>query len=33
MVDVLLKYILWYEFFNDLDDQSDFDKKLSQKSR
>ena len=28
MVDVLLKYILWYEFFNDLDDQSDFDKKI-----
>ena len=26
MIDILLKYILWYEFFNDLDVQSDFDK-------
>ena len=26
MIDILLKYILWYEFFNDLDAQSDFDK-------
>ena len=25
MIDILLKYILWYEFFNDLDAQSDFD--------
>ena len=35
MIDILLKYILpWYEFLNDLDAQSDFDKKkLSQKSR
>ena len=28
MIDVLLKYILLYEFFNDLDAQSDFDKKF-----
>ena len=27
MIDVLLKYILWYEFLSDLDAQSDFDKK------
>ena len=26
MIDILLKYILWYEFWNDLDAQSDFDK-------
>ena len=26
MIDILLKYILWYEFLNDLDAQSDFDK-------
>ena len=26
MVDILLKYILWYDFLNDLDIQSDFDK-------
>ena len=26
MIDILLKYILYYEFFNDLDAQSDFDK-------
>ena len=25
MIDILLKYILWYEFLNDLDAQSDFD--------
>ena len=31
MIDILLKYILWYEFLNDFDAQSDFDKKLSQK--
>ena len=24
MIDILLKYILWYEFLNDLDAQSDF---------
>ena len=28
MIDILLKYILWYEFSNDLDVQSDFDKKI-----
>ena len=28
MIDILLKYILWYEFSNDLDAQSDFDKKI-----
>ena len=30
MIDILLKYtkyILWYEFLNDLDAQSDFEKK------
>ena len=26
MIDILLKYILYYEFFNDLDAQSYFDK-------
>ena len=26
MFDILLKYILWYEFLNDWDAQSDFDK-------
>ena len=26
MIDLLLKYILWHEFFSDLDAQSDFDK-------
>ena len=26
MIDILLKYILWYEFSNDLDAQNDFDK-------
>ena len=31
MIDILLKYILWYEFLNNLDAQSDFEKKLSQK--
>ena len=33
MIDILLKYIPWYESLNDLDSQNDFDKKLSQKSR
>ena len=28
MIEILLKYILWYEFLNDLDAQSDFDKKI-----
>ena len=32
MIDILLKYILWYESLNDLDAQRDFDKTLSQKS-
>ena len=27
MIDILLKYILWYDCFNDLDAQTDFDKK------
>ena len=31
MFDILLKYILWYEFLNDLDTQSDFDKKNHKK--
>ena len=26
MIDIFLKYILWYESLNDLDAQSDFDK-------
>ena len=26
MIDILLKYILWHEFVNDLDAQSDFEK-------
>ena len=26
MIDILLKYILWYEFLNDLGGQSDFEK-------
>ena len=26
MIDMLLKYILWYEFLNDLDVQIDFEK-------
>ena len=26
MLDILLKYILWHEFLNDFDAQSDFDK-------
>ena len=26
MNDILLKYIHWYDFLNDLDTQSDFDK-------
>ena len=29
IIDILLKYILSYEFFNDLDAQTDFEKKLS----
>ena len=32
MIDILLKYILWYEFLNDLDAKSDFDKKFITKN-
>ena len=28
MMDTLVKYILWYEFLNDLDAQSNFEKKI-----
>ena len=28
MIAILLKYILWYEFLNNLDAQIDFDKKF-----
>ena len=28
MIDIIFKYILWYDFLNDLDAQSDFDKKI-----
>ena len=28
MIDILLKYILWYDFLNDLDAQIDFDKNV-----
>ena len=28
MINILLKYILWNEFLNDLDAQSDFYKKI-----
>ena len=28
MIDILLKYILWYESLNDLDAKHDFDKKF-----
>ena len=28
MIDVLLKYILWYEFLNDLDAKKDFEIKF-----
>ena len=28
MTDILLKYILWHQFLNDLDTQSHFDKKI-----
>ena len=33
MIDILLKYIFWFEFLNDPDAQSDFDKKIVTKSR
>ena len=32
MIDILLKYILWDDFLKDLEAQSDFEKKLSQKA-
>ena len=32
MIDILLKYILWYEFLYDLDAQIDFDKKIVTKN-
>ena len=32
MIDILLKYILWYEFLNDLDAQSDFHKNFVKKT-
>ena len=28
MIDILLKQILWYDFLNDFDAWSDFDKKI-----
>ena len=31
MINILLKYIFWYEFLNDLDGQSDFDKNFVKK--
>ena len=31
MIDILLKYILWYEFSNDLVTQCDFDKRTRHK--
>ena len=30
MIDILFKNILWYDFLNDLDTRSDFDKKNCQ---
>ena len=32
MIDILLKYILWYELLHDLDAQSDFYKKFVTKN-
>ena len=32
MTDSLLKYILWYEFLNNMDALSDFDKKFCHKN-
>ena len=32
MIDILLKYILWYDFLSDLDAHSDFDKKIVRKN-
>ena len=31
MIDILLKYILWYDFLNNLDAQRDFEKNFSHK--
>ena len=31
MIDILLKFVFWYEFLNDMDAQSDFDKKITKK--
>ena len=31
MIDILLKYVLWHDFLNDLDARNDFDIKNSQK--
>ena len=33
MIDALLKYILWYEFLNDLVAQRDFNKKFVTEKR
>ena len=33
MINILLKYIFWYEFLNDLDGRRDFDKKFVKKRR
>ena len=33
MIDILLKYILWYDFLKDLDALSDFDKKIVTKKQ
>ena len=33
MIAILLKYILWYDFLNDLDTQIDVDKKFVTKNR
>ena len=32
MIDILLWYILWYEFLNDLDANSDFEKEILTKN-
>ena len=32
MIHILLKYILWCDFLNDWDAQSDFDKKIVRKN-
>ena len=33
MIDIILKYILWYKFLNDLDAESDFINKIVTKKR